>query len=145
MIPPTVTVEWNLDFALPTALLDPDRLNQVFCNIINNAIQAMPSNGKLKISTRHVLEPGGEASEAREWLEVSIEDNGTGIEPVHLTKIFEPLFTTKARGTGLGLAISKNIIEKHGGVILVTSQVGKGTCFIVKLPMKPPPDKGDEL
>jgi two-component system NtrC family sensor kinase len=60
-----------------------------------------------------------------------------------LKKIFEPLFTTKARGTGLGLAITNNIVEKHGGKILVTSQLGKGTCFTVKLPLHAPKSSED--
>ncbi len=72
---------------------------------------------------------------------ISFEDSGVGIEPVHLAKIFEPLFTTKARGTGLGLSISQNIKEKHGGVILVTSQPNKGSTFTIKIPLTPPPDK----
>ena len=71
--------------------------------------------------------------------------SGAGIEPTHLSKIFEPLFTTKARGTGLGLAISRNIVEKHGGQILVRSQLGKGTSFTIKLPLITPVDKEDKV
>jgi signal transduction histidine kinase len=140
-IPENVELVWDLDVTLPTATVDPDRLNQVFCNVAGNAIQAMPKGGKLKFKTGFVVETAGEEGVSQEMIVVTIEDTGTGIEPVHLPKIFEPLFTTKARGTGLGLAISRNIVEKHGGVILVTSHVGKGTSFTIKLPLQPPANK----
>jgi signal transduction histidine kinase len=98
----------------------------------------MPQEGKLTVKTAFVVESAGKEGVGQERIVITFHDTGVGIEPLHLSKIFEPLFTTKARGTGLGLPISSNIVEKHGGVILVTSQVGKGTTFTVKLPLKPP-------
>jgi two-component system NtrC family sensor kinase len=71
----------------------------------------------------------------KEMISVQFEDTGSGIQPMHLAKIFEPLFTTKARGTGLGLAISNNIIVKHHGSIEVASKMGKGTTFTIKIPL----------
>jgi len=136
LIPENVELVWDLDLTLPSAMVDPDRLNQVFCNLVNNAVQAMPQGGKLTIRSHFIVEAAGD-DEGRDLIGVEIEDSGVGIEPHHLSKVFEPLFTTKARGTGLGLAISRNIVEKHGGVILVRSQIGKGTSFTVKLPVKP--------
>lgn len=100
----------------------------------------MPNGGKLTIRTGILVEASGDQGVSREMVIVSFADTGMGIEPIHLAKIFEPLFTTKARGTGLGLAITNNIVEKHGGVILVASQLGKGTTFTVKLPLQPPKD-----
>lgn len=141
LIPENVQLEWDLDLTLPAAIVDSDRLNQVFCNILTNACQAMPLGGNLKIKTGFVVETAGEEGVSEELIVISFKDTGSGIDPLHLSKIFEPLFTTKARGTGLGLAISRNIIEKHGGVILVTSQLGKGTSFTIKLPLQPPSDK----
>ncbi|MCB4756419.1 MAG: PAS domain S-box protein [Elusimicrobia bacterium] len=140
-IPDNVELQFDLDPTLPSARVDPDRLTQVFCNIANNAIQAMPKGGKLKIISRYEVGSAGKEKPSEELIAVGIEDSGVGIETWHLPKIFEPLFTTKARGTGLGLAISNNIVEKHGGAILVTSQPGKGSCFTVKLPLHPPDEK----
>ena len=143
-VPENVELTWDLDVTLPSATVDPDRLMQVFSNIMANAIQAMPQGGKLKVKSGLVVETVGEDGVNQEFIVISFEDNGTGIGPAHLAKIFEPLFTTKARGTGLGLAISRNIVEKHGGQILVTSQVGKGTSFTVKLPLRVPTEKEEK-
>ncbi len=141
LVPENVELAWDLDVTLPTASVDPDRLTQVFSNIMSNAIQAMGQGGKLKIKSGYIIETAGEDDANVGHIMITFEDNGSGIEPVHLAKIFEPLFTTKARGTGLGLAISRNIVEKHGGQILVASQVGKGTSFTVKLPLQTPAEQ----
>lgn len=143
VIPDNIQLAWDLDPNLPAATVDSDRLRQVFCNIVNNAVQAMPQGGTLTVRTRTLVESGADQT-STPMFTVSFEDTGTGIAPWHLAKIFEPLFTTKTRGTGLGLAISNNIVEKHGGAILVSSQTGKGTVFTVKLPQHVPVDKEDQ-
>lgn len=143
LIPENIEFALDLDLTLPAATVDPDRLTQVFINIVANAVQAMPVGGALKVRTRFVVETGAEGAN-EELIIITFEDSGCGIEPVHLSKIFEPLFTTKARGTGLGLAISRNIVEKHGGVILVTSRIGKGTSFTIKLPLQPPAEREEK-
>jgi signal transduction histidine kinase len=89
-------------------------------------MQAMPEGGKLTIS----------AKEKNGFLEMEIADTGIGIPPEIKDKIFEPLFTTKAKGIGLGLAVSKSIVDRHGGYIEVESKVGEGTTFNIKLPAK---------
>jgi len=142
-IPENVQLKMDLDVTLPSAKVDPERLNQVFHNIVGNAIQAMPKGGTLTIKSRLEIQTGGKGAGKKELIAIAFEDTGQGIEPVHLPKIFEPLFTTKARGTGLGLAISGNLIDKHGGVIQVQSQVGKGTKFTIRLPLKPPSETED--
>jgi signal transduction histidine kinase len=118
----------NLDPNLPKVLGDRVRLKQVFTNIISNALHAMDNGGVLSISTRA----------DKKFLEVRISDTGRGIPKEHLGKIFDPFFTTKGvgKGTGLGLAISYSIVEKHGGLIEVESEVGKGTTFIIKIPTR---------
>jgi signal transduction histidine kinase len=118
----------NLDPNLPRVLGDRVRLKQVFTNIISNALHAMDNGGVLSISTRA----------DKKFLEVRISDTGRGIPKEHLGKIFDPFFTTKGvgKGTGLGLAISYSIVEKHGGLIEVESEVGKGTTFIIKIPTR---------
>jgi len=110
---------------LPYIYGSRDSLEQVFLNLIVNAADAMSAGGQLRITTRVV---GKE-------LEISFEDTGIGIAPDHLEKIFEPSFTTKEQGTGIGLFISYEIISNHNGSIDVESTVGKGTRFIVRLPL----------
>lgn len=103
-----------------------ERLQQVFINIILNAIDAMPKGGTLKIDI---------SQEENEVL-VKIADTGTGIKKQHLPHIFDPFFTTKGigKGTGLGLSISYAIVKEHEGHITVESEVGKGTCFTIFIP-----------
>ncbi|OVE75269.1 hypothetical protein BVX98_07965 [bacterium F11] len=140
-IPENIEVKFDLDMTLPSANVDQDRIKQVFINVINNAVQSMEKGGTLIVKTRLEIQGTGQKGAKGELVTVSFEDTGTGIDSLHLKKIFEPLFTTKARGTGLGLAISNNIIQKHGGVIHVTSKKGRGTCFTIQLPLNPPKSK----
>ncbi|MCK4965114.1 MAG: hypothetical protein KAS54_08520, partial [Dehalococcoidia bacterium] len=118
---------------LPIILADPDQLGQVFINIILNAIQAMPEGGQLVIKSEV---PGPK------WVDISFTDTGVGIPKENMRKLFEPLFTTKAKGIGLGLAITKNVLEEHGGTIKVQSEVGKGSTFTVRLPTGMEESKG---
>jgi signal transduction histidine kinase len=124
-IPDTVTVESALNDGLPPMRADTFQLEQVFVNLITNAVQAMPQGGTLRLHTYR--EDDGVA--------VQVTDSGVGIKPEHLPRLFEPLFTTKARGIGLGLAVSKTLVENHGGTIRVESAVAEGTTFTVTLPL----------
>ena len=112
------------------------QINQVFMNILSNAVQAIEGSGKIWISTQVVKSPKGKEGKIR----VSIQDSGKGIPPNTLEKIFDPFFTTKeiGQGTGLGLSISYGIIHNHGGEIQVRSEVNVGTEFTIILPVKPP-------
>lgn len=125
-IPKNIIIVKNLDNDSIEILADPDQIAQVFHNIINNAVQAMPEGGQLTISTR-VEEP--------KWIKISFTDTGVGISKQNFEKIFEPLFTTKAKGIGFGLAISKVLIEGHGGNLEFVSEVGGGSTFTIKLPI----------
>jgi len=111
----------------------PSQLNQVFLNMLMNAVQAIDVHGVITLRT------GQEGDNI--WVEV--EDTGKGIKPEHLERIFEPFFTTKpvGSGTGLGLSLSYGIVQKHGGHIEVKSEVGKGTIFRVVLPQHAVPTK----
>ncbi|MCF6249354.1 MAG: response regulator [Desulfobacula sp.] len=104
----------------------PQKLNQVFMNILVNAGQAIEEKGEIKIQT------GTKGSN----VVIRICDNGCGIEKEHLSKIFNPFFTTKeiGKGTGLGMNIAYNIIQEHNGTIEIESEIGKGTTFIITLP-----------
>ncbi len=114
---------------LPRIFADGDQLQQVFMNIILNASEAMEDNGTLSLRTELVEED--------KYISVEFRDTGHGIEKEDLQRLFEPFFTTKevGKGTGLGLAISYSIIRKHRGTIKVVSAVGKGSTFLVKLPI----------
>jgi len=125
-VPENVKVVTQLDKTLPAILADPDQLGQVFTNIIVNGIQAMPEGGQLAIKS--------EASNL-EWVTISFADTGVGIPKQNLKKLFEPLFTTKAKGIGLGLAVTKTLVEGHGGTIEAQSKAGKGSTFTVRLPI----------
>jgi two-component system sensor histidine kinase PilS (NtrC family) len=110
---------------------DAQRLRQVFWNLLINACQAMPHGGEIVVTAR----PFSQLDDDTVWCEISIADTGAGIAPDDKDKIFNPFFTTKTGGTGLGLAIVYRIIEDHRGTITVESLPGKGTQFIVRLPM----------
>ncbi|MGZ5425048.1 MAG: two-component system sensor histidine kinase NtrB, partial [Candidatus Aminicenantales bacterium] len=113
--------------AVPPIYAQGERLQQVFINIILNALDAMPGGGELGI--RLSLEGGAEV--------VRISDTGTGIKPEHRSRIFDPFFTTKGvgKGTGLGLSISYAIVKEHDGRIDVQSEVGRGSTFSITLPV----------
>ncbi|MDL1970038.1 MAG: ATP-binding protein [Candidatus Desulfofervidaceae bacterium] len=121
-----VKLKLNIPSSLPIIEGDPSSLRQVFINLIENAVQAMPNGGRLEISA--------EADNSQ--LKIKVTDTGIGIPKTNLNRIFEPFFTTKGKGTGLGLAVTYGIIEKHGGKIKVESEVKKGTTFTIILPIK---------
>jgi PAS domain S-box-containing protein len=121
-----ISVETALDAACPPALADADQMNQVLINLIMNAVHAMPDGGVLRIG----LQPAGA------HVRLTVADTGHGIPPDVAAHIFDPFFTTKefGKGTGLGLTVVKGILEEHGGMITVDSEVGKGTTFTILLP-----------
>jgi len=106
--------------------LDPELFQQVFLNIVKNAVQAMNDAGDLFISVKDMKK--------EEKIEIVVRDTGPGIPDEHQKKLFLPFFTTKADGTGLGLSIAKKIVEAHNGDIHVDSREGEGTAFYVHFP-----------
>ena len=120
-------------------MADEALIRQAFLNIALNALEAMPEGGDLAISTRPADPAATEILEGERiegWMEVVFDDTGCGIPEDHLGRVFDPFFTTKKDGTGLGLAITYRIIENHRGVIRVMSQAGKGTTFVITLPLE---------
>jgi two-component system sensor histidine kinase HydH len=107
--------------------IDPDRINQVLLNLYLNAIDSMESGGELNVE----ISSDGQ----RRDVVIQVSDTGHGISREDLSRIFEPYFTTKSTGTGLGLAIAHNIIDAMGGHVKVKSEPGKGTIFIVTIPL----------
>ncbi|HEX7550308.1 MAG TPA: ATP-binding protein, partial [Candidatus Methylomirabilis sp.] len=120
-------------------MADEALLKQAFLNIALNALEAMPDGGDLAISTR-LADPATaeilDSEPRQEWVEAVFDDTGCGILEEHLGRVFDPFFTTKKDGTGLGLAITYRIIENHRGIIRVMSQPGKGTTFVITLPLE---------
>jgi signal transduction histidine kinase len=133
----TLNVAWNeikykaevkKEYAgIPDVECMPSQINQVFLNLLVNAVQAIDQKGIISIRTG--------VHEGEVWIEIA--DTGKGIAPEHLKQIFDPFFTTKpvGMGTGLGLSVSYGIVQKHGGRIEVLSELGKGTTMRVCLPI----------
>lgn len=119
----------SIEDGLPDIYCEPNQLKQVFINILKNAIEVMPKGGTVSV--------GLEKVEGEQVL-ISIRDEGTGIPEDKLKKLGEPFYTTKDRGTGLGLMVSYKIVEEHNGTIEVSSELGKGTTFHIKLPIGSP-------
>jgi PAS domain S-box-containing protein len=115
---------------VPALLCDFKRLQQVFVNILWNAIESMPEGGSLDVATSY--------DSLEKVLEISIQDSGCGIPEENIESIFEPFFTTKAevKGVGLGLSVAYGIVRQHHGDIQVRSSLGKGTQFTIRLPVK---------
>ena len=120
-----VQVVRDLEPELPVVMADRDQLYGVFLNLAGNAQEAMSEGGRLTVGARH----------ADGHLEISFADTGAGMGEELLAKIFEPLFTTKAKGTGLGLAVCQEVVQAHGGSIRVQSAPGRGSTFTVVLPL----------
>jgi len=125
-VPENVKASIVIEKDFPKLTLDPTLMQRVFSNLITNAVQAMPNGGKLTIR----------ASKKEETALISIEDTGEGISDENLSKIFTPLFTTKAKGQGFGLPVCKRLVEAHDGNITVESKLGKGSTFTIKIPLR---------
>jgi signal transduction histidine kinase len=131
-------IEKRLADQSPVGHWDPDQLNQVFVNVIANAIDASPHDAAVTISTEIASATAGNESEARtahKVARITIADQGSGIDKATQERMFEPFFSTKKRGTGLGLSIVRQIVEQHEGTISVDSEPGKGTRFRIDLPL----------
>jgi signal transduction histidine kinase len=124
-----VTLALELEEGLPEIQGDPGQIQQCFINLVFNAMEAMPEGGRLTI--RSALDA------KRREVRVEVEDTGVGIPKEMLSQIFEPFFSTKSqdKGVGLGLSVVYGIVKEHRGVIYVKSEVGKGSCFIVRFPI----------
>ena len=131
-----LAIQTELDEELPRSAIVPDQLRQVLMNLLHNAAQATRGTGQVRVSTRTrkrtVLRRDGATDNT--WVTIGVQDDGPGIAPAALERIFLPFYTTKDEGTGLGLAICQRIVQSAGGHIEVRSRVGEGTTFEVVLP-----------
>jgi signal transduction histidine kinase len=130
-----IKLEYAFDETIPEIVADDGQLRQVITNLVVNAIQSMPDGGTLRIATKR----------DGEWLQLSVADNGVGIDPEILPRIFDPFYTTKDvdEGTGLGLSVVHGIITGHDGTIALNSTPGRGTRATVRLPLRRPPNTGE--
>ena len=122
-----VRLVMDLDAGLPSVSGDEELLRQAFINIVQNAVQAMPNGGAVRIRTR---------PEGLDWVRVTVTDQGVGIAPEDLDKIFKLYYTSKPGGSGIGLSVVYRILQLHDGTVEAKSQVGKGTALIVRLPVR---------
>lgn len=122
-----VTIDLEHADTWPTITADADQLQQVFLNLIQNAVEATPAGGRVSVRAR------GEAGRTV----IEVEDTGLGIPPEHEVRVFEPFYTTRAKGTGLGLFVAHGIVQRHRGSIEIKSVMGKGTRFRILLPHHP--------
>jgi PAS domain S-box-containing protein len=156
-VPASVEVKLEIPADLPMVFVDPRQVEQVLGNLVTNAYQAMASassatgvptpgtgsstvvkiSGKLEVISDQSAErtPSSWRTRSSEWVRIRVKDTGTGISPENMPKLFEPLFTTKAKGIGLGLAVSRKLAEANSGRIEVESEVGKGSTFTLVLPV----------
>ena len=125
-----ITIIKNYASNLPPAEVDREQIKQVILNMLLNAIDATPENGKITVKTRSFTKPGGEP-----YVQIEFTDTGCGIPVEHIEDIFNPFFTTKNTGSGLGLSISNQIVQDHKGYIDVESQLEKGSSFSINLPV----------
>jgi signal transduction histidine kinase len=123
-------VSQQLDEGLPNVLADRESLHQVFLNLVNNSLEAMPEGGELRFVTNYLA--------ATQLIEVRLIDSGTGICDEAKNHLFEPMWTTKKSGSGLGLAIAREIVLEHSGRIDCVMEVEKGAEFRVVLPVVEP-------
>ncbi|MCW5600686.1 PAS domain S-box protein [Nitrosomonas sp.] len=126
-IPPSVTIKLDLPESLPALYVDAMQIQQVFRNLISNGIEAMPEGGALEI--------WAQVGKKAETMTINVRDHGIGMSQEQLGRLFQPLFTTKARGIGLGLVVVRNLIQANEGCVQVKSEWGVGSTFAVTLPV----------
>jgi signal transduction histidine kinase len=120
-----ISIDTRFDPRCGEIEVDPEQVKEALVNLLLNAREAMPAGGRITVTTR--------PAQAGQ-VELEIADTGCGIPPANLERIFEPFFTTKDYGTGLGLTNVKRLIQDNGGVLLVQSDPGHGSRFIIRLP-----------
>lgn len=117
----------DLDADLPAVSADEELLRQAFINVLQNAVQAMPTGGAVRLRTR---------PDALDWVRVTVTDQGVGIAPEDVDKIFKLYYTSKVGGSGIGLSVVYRIVQLHDGTIEAKSEPGRGTAMIVRLPLR---------
>jgi two-component system, NtrC family, nitrogen regulation sensor histidine kinase NtrY len=125
-----VELRQELDPQLPQAMMDVEQMKRVFVNLVDNALEALPSDSGTRVVT---VSTSHDAS--RELLIAAVEDTGEGIPANDFKKLFQPYFSTRGRGTGLGLAIVSRIVTEHGGRVFAEPNAPHGARFVIELPV----------
>ena len=133
-----LSLDVSVSGRLQSVEMDADQIQQVFINLIKNAVEATPEGGTIKIAAANFDEVDRESCGG---VEVTVADSGPGIQAPDMDRVFEPFFTTKPGGTGLGLYITHEIVRRHGGELSVTSEPGGGAAFTVRLPVSADPSR----
>ena len=138
----SIKTEVSVPDDLWPAEIDQQQMGQVFQNLLINGLQAMPDDGTLTVFAENLVSGQEKLGHRRllkegRYVKISIKDTGCGIPPEHVTRVFDPYFTTKPKGSGIGLATAYSVIKRHGGVIDVESEVDVGTSVFVYLPASP--------
>jgi hypothetical protein len=138
------TVEFSIQVPpdLPAFRMDSEQLHQVLLNLVLNGVQAIEREGRITVAAK--LDVRGGPGQA-DLVEISVSDTGVGVPPESLERIFRPFYTTKRGGTGLGLSLCRRIIRQHGGTLTVESKLGKGSRFIIRLPMREAIEESREI
>jgi PAS domain S-box-containing protein len=132
-----ITLEKQIEQEIGDVTVDGDQIQQVLVNLIKNAVEATQKGGTIRIkAAKNGRQHSRHGDPNQEMLSIAVEDNGKGIPEEDLKKIFEPFYTTKPSGTGLGLYISYEIVKRHGGRLSVVSEQGKGSTFLMELPLE---------
>jgi two-component system sensor histidine kinase HydH len=127
--PETLEIAVHVDDGVPSVAVDPGQFRQLVVNLVLNAVQAQGGTGRVDVRMGVV----------EEMLQLRVEDQGPGMTPAVLERLFQALFTTRVTGTGLGLALCRRIVEKHNGTIVASNRPEGGAAFIVRIPLQPPP------
>lgn len=135
----SIRLEHLVEDGLPTVLGDETQISQVLVNVMANSFHAMPKGGRCRVEARRGRGDG------REWVDIAIDDTGSGIRKEDMTRLFEPFYTTKSEGTGLGLAIAYRIMQDHGGTIRVSSEQGWGTTVLLQFPTATRPSHSETV
>ena len=133
-----VDIRTELTEDIPEMVFDPLQMQQVFINLMINAMEAMPEGGTIKVKSMVTNDDKGNDNR----LSVYITDNGIGIPPENLPKVFDPFFTTRPDGTGLGLSITHKILEQHNAFIDIVSKENEGTTFVLSFPINSDAERG---
>lgn len=128
-----IRISQRFDEDLPCCQVDSGEIRRLFLNLCKNAIEAMPHGGELRVTIDLIPKPSPETAAE---IQIEVSDTGVGISETAMRSIFRPFYSTKPGGTGLGLFFCRQVVEEHGGEITVTSRLGKGSTFIVRLPVE---------
>ncbi|MCB1647097.1 MAG: response regulator, partial [Pseudomonadales bacterium] len=137
--PANIDIELEIPELLPRAMGDSGQIQQVILNLLLNSMEAMPDGGVIRIRL-DTAQTGQQLA-----LKISVSDEGHGIDPTHLSEVFDPFFSTKSRAHGLGLTTVKRIIEMHNGDISIVSEPGKGTTVTLHLPVSQEQESGPRI